>query len=436
MDALFADDANMEPYWWEAAPRPALPEAEVPAAVDVAVVGAGFTGLSAALTLARAGRSVALFDAEHAGWGCSTRAGGQIGTKLRRSFAALRDDYGRERAIDLVGETTRARDFVFTLVRDEQIECSLTMCGRFVGAHRAGDYESQARDAELLRAETGAEIDMVPRAEQRRELGTDGYFGGQLIHHNASLHPALFHQGLLDRVLSAGVRVAAHTPVRAIERDKGGFTVASTRTRARAMIVVTNGYTDAAAPAFRRRVIPIGSYIIATEPIERALMDRLMPKRRVLSDTRRIVYYYRPSPDGTRILFGGRVAATETDPARSGPRLHAVMAGLFPELAEVRISHSWVGFVGYTFDSLPHIGVRDGVHYAMGYCGSGVSMAPYLGHKAALRVLGRADEARTAFDGLGFETRPFYTGVPWFLSGAVLYYSLLDRMPSGRGPRA
>jgi glycine/D-amino acid oxidase-like deaminating enzyme len=156
-------------------------------------------------------------------------------------------------------------------------------------------------------------------------------------------------------------------------------------------------------------------------------MDRLMPGQRIISDTRKVVYYYRPSPDRTRIVFGGRVSAGETDPTVSGPRLHTDLVALFPELRDTRVSHSWAGLVAFTFDTLAHTGVHGGMYYAMGYCGSGVSMAGYLGMRTGQKVLG-LKEGRTGFDGIGFRTRPFYTGKPWFLSASVAYYRWRDRL--------
>ncbi len=155
-------------------------------------------------------------------------------------------------------------------------------------------------------------------------------------------------------------------------------------------------------------------------------MRRLIPRDRMLGDTRKLVFYYRASPDRSRILFGGRVSLAETDPFATGPRLHAEMVRIFPELAASRISHSWVGFVAYTFDSLPHVGRHDGIYYAMGYCGSGVGMASYLGTRVGQQLLGLA-EGRTGFDGLAFETRPLYAGKPWFLAPSVLYYRWRDK---------
>ena len=168
--------------------------------------------------------------------------------------------------------------------------------------------------------------------------------------------------------------------------------------------------------------------MIATEALPEGLMDRLIPKNRIVSDTRKVVFYYRASPDRQRILFGGRVSHQETDPRVSGPKLHADMAAIFPELATVRISHSWCGFVAYTFDELMHLGKHDGLHYAMGYCGAGVGTSSYFGMRIGQQVLG-LKEGQTALDGLAFQTRPLYSGNPWFLAPSVAYYRLRDRLP-------
>lgn len=232
---------------------------------------------------------------------------------------------------------------------------------------------------------------------------------------------------MLDRALMAGARVIPHCAATAIRPEGNGFRVDHARgsIATRNVVVATNGYTDALTPWLRRRVIPIGSYIIATEPLPRELMAKLMPRDRVVSDTRKVVYYYRASPDGQRILFGGRVSHNETDPRVSGPRLHAELARIFPELATVRISHSWMGFVAYTFDEMMRAGVHDGIHYAMGYCGSGAGMAGYLGMRVGQQVLG-LKEGATAFDTVPFQSRPYYYGNPWFLAPSVMFYRWRD----------
>lgn len=427
---LFADDFKPTPYWWERVPRPLLAETALPAAVDVVVIGSGYTGLSAALELARGGRLTLVLDAEDAGFGCSTRNGGQISTSVKPSYAELARRHGPETAFRIIKEGQNSLAWVAAFVAREKIDCDFRVVGRFHAAHNPAQYDRLAR--RLATQPKGLEVEahMVSREEQRRELGSDAYFGGAVYSRQASIDPARFHQGMLERVLQAGARVIPRCPAVSIERVAGGFRVATARgsIAARNVVAATNGYTGRLIPWLQRRVIPIGSYIIATEPIPRDTMARLMPRDRIVSDTRKVVYYYRASPDGERILFGGRVSHNETDPLVSGPLLHAAMTAIFPELATTRISHSWCGFVAYSFDELMHIGERDGLHYAMGYCGSGVGMAGYLGMRLGQQVLGLREGA-TAFDALPFPTRPFYRGNPWFLAPAILYYRWRDRQP-------
>jgi glycine/D-amino acid oxidase-like deaminating enzyme len=429
MDGLFTPDFKTTPYWWDHVPRPALPDARPPAKADVVVIGSGYTGLAAALQTARGGRHTVVLDAEDAGWGCSTRNGGQISTSVKPAFDELSRRHGKERAFGILKEGRNSLAWVADFVAAEKIDCGFRVTGRYHAAHSPGQYEALARRLEAQPKGLEIEAQMIPRAEQRRELGTDAYFGGVVYTRHAAVDPARLHQGMLDRAIQAGASVIPHCPAAAIRRDGAGFMIDTPKgtLAARDVVVATNGYTGSFAPWLRRRVIPIGSYIIATEPLAPEVMARLMPMKRIVSDTRRVVYYYRPSPDGRRILFGGRVSVGETDPRISGPRLHAELARLFPELANTRISHSWLGFVAYTFDELMHVGRHEGLHYAMGYCGSGVGMAGYLGTRLGQQVLG-LKEGATAFDGLGFQTRPFYSGNPWFLAPSIAYYRWRDRL--------
>lgn len=426
---VFAEDFKTTPYWWERSPRPELGQPELPRNVDVAVVGSGYTGLHAALQTARGGRSTLVLDAEDAGFGCSTRNGGQISTSVKPDLALLAKRHGPKQARAIIEDGREALKWIGQFVTEEGIACDFEVVGRFHAAHNEPAFRRlvAALGTEPAGLETGGRI--VPRTEQRGELGTDAYHGGVVYPRHASLDPGRYHQGLLERVLAAGATIAAHCPVTKIERSGAGFRLATPRgvVTARDVVIATNGYTGAVTPWQRRRVIPIGSYIIATEAIPAELMDRLFPTNRVVSDTRKVVYYYRVSPDRRRILFGGRVSPRESDPRVSGPLLRAEMVRLFPELAEVRISHSWMGFVAYTFDSMAHAGLHDGMHYAMGYCGSGVSMASYLGMRTGQKVLG-FPEGKTGFDGARFQTRPFYTGNPWFLAASVSYYRWKDSL--------
>ncbi len=425
---LFGANLKLTPYWWDTLPRRPLPPSALPPSADVVVIGSGYTGLSAALQLARGGRATVILDAEDPGWGCSTRNGGQISSSIKPDYAELTRRHGPGTAAGIIREGQSSLAWVADFVAAESIACDFRVAGRFHAAHAAPRYEALARRLSAQPKELSMEWHMVPRTEQRRELGSDAYFGGVLFPRHASLNPALFHAGLLDRVAASGARIVPNCAASAIHKDADSLIVETARGRitARNVVAATNGYTGALTSWLRRRVIPIGSYIITTEPIPRELMDRLMPKGRIVSDTRKVVYYYRASPDGQRILFGGRVSHNETDPRRSGPRLHSEMTRIFPELANIQISHSWAGFVAYTFDELMHIGVHEGVHYAMGYCGSGVGMAGYLGMRLGQQVLGRP-EGKTAFDGLPFPTRPFYTGNPWFLAPSIMYYRWADR---------
>lgn len=424
------ENCKLAPYWWDDVPRPVLPDPALPTRVDVAVIGAGYTGLHAALQTARGGRSTIVFDAEEAGWGCSTRNGGQISTSIKPSFDQLARRHGSQRAFDILKEGQQSLAWIGEFVRLEGIDCDFAQVGRFHAAHNAAQYDALA--TRVASQPKGLEVDafMVPRAQQRAELGSDAYWGGVVYTRHCSVHPARYHQGLLERVLLAGARLAPRCPVQGIDKQGALFRLDTPRGQvlARDVVVATNGYTGGLTPWLQRRVIPIGSYMIATEVLPVGWMDRLIPNNRIVSDTRKVVYYYRASPDRRRVLFGGRVSHQETDPRVSGPKLHADMVRLFPELRTTRISHSWCGFVAYTFDELMHLGKHDGMHFAMGYCGAGVGTASYFGMRIGQQVLG-LKEGRTALDGLPFPTRPFYSGNPWFLGPSVAYYRWRDSRP-------
>ncbi|MEM9783782.1 MAG: FAD-binding oxidoreductase [Pseudomonadota bacterium] len=435
-DSLFADDFKAAPYWHDGVPpAPAVPR-KLPASADVVVVGSGYTGLHAAIQTTRGGRSTVVLEAGEPGAGCSTRNGGQISTSIKPSFETLARRFGPERARRIRAEGPAALDWIEDFVAAEGIDCGFRRAGRFYAAHTPRHYEDLARKAERGMREEAIEAHAVPQADQKTELGSDFYAGGVVFPRFATLHPARYHHGLLRTALASGVQVVPRCAALSVERDGDGVTVDTVlgKVRARDVVVATNGYTGQLVPWLRRRVIPIGSYMIATEPLPRAIMDRLFPTGRMACDTRRVVYYYGPSPDRSRVVFGGRVSSGETDVRVSGPRLHAEMTRIFPELAQARISHAWSGFVAYTFDEMAHCGVHDGIHYAMGYCGSGVSMASYLGMRTGQRVLGLA-EGRTGFDDLPFDTRPLYTGRPWFLPAAVAWYRWRDTIECARAAR-
>lgn len=428
--SLFTADARFDALWRDEVLPPALPDIAPAAQVDVAIVGSGYTGLNAALVTARGGRSTLVFDAEEAGYGCSTRNGGQISTSVKPSYAALARRHGPGRAFAIVKEGQQSLAWMKEFMRKEALDCDFRVVGRFHAAHNETQFKALVTRVEQQPKGLEVEAHVVPRAEQHTEIDTDLYFGGAVYAQHASVHPARYHAALLARVREAGAQVVARCPVTAITRESALFRVTTPRgvTLARDVVIATNGYTGTLTPWLRRRVIPIGSYVIATEPMPVETVARLIPRDRIVSDTRKVVFYYRTSTDRRRIVFGGRVSLDETDPRVSGPLLHADLVAIFPALRDVRISHSWCGTVAYTFDELMHVGTHDGMRYAMGYCGAGVGMASYLGMRVGQQVLGQ-DDGRTAFDGLPFPTRPFYSGNPWFLAPSIRYFRWRDRMP-------
>ncbi|WP_072397519.1 FAD-binding oxidoreductase [Hyphomicrobium sp. CS1GBMeth3] len=397
------------PYWWDAAPREhAAPP--VPPNADVVIIGSGFTGLSAALTLLRHGRSVVVLERGVPGYGASTRNGGQIGSGNQKfRVKRLIELRGRKKAEAMLREGVRMLDYVGHLIESEGIDCHFSRCGRFRAAIRPEHYEAMARDMEDLRQVAGIESFMVPRAEQHSEIGSDVFYGGSVLPSDASVHPGLYHAGLVRRIEELGGAVVGQAGAEGITPDGAGFSVQTPRgtVRCRNVIVATNGYTDRLVPELGRRIVPIGSGLIATAEIPEAIFSRLLPKNRAYGNTNRVFYYFRAAPGERRLIWGGRIGrvAGNTSPL-AFRHLARDLLHVFPEVGSVPVTHAWDGMIGYTYDEIPHLGrTATGVHYALGYCGTGVSRATYFGHKVALQLLGDR-EGQTAFDDLVFPAFP------------------------------
>lgn len=426
-----------EPYWWDAAPPTILPEKPVASRSDVVIVGAGYTGLAAALELARAGRSVQVFDAMRPGEGASTRNGGIASGGIRHGFKELEKRFGTERATGIEQEAKAAREDLARFIADEAIDCDFKLTGRFTGASQHSDYESLAREGERLARTLGIEAYGVPRSEQRSVLGTDFYHGGLVRHDIGGLHPAKLHAGMLRLVLAAGAQVHGLTRVEGVRADGSGYEVQTSRGAVRADHVIsgTNGYSDSSDRWLQRRLVPVRSRIIATAPISDNLMKELCPKGYMLGETRALHYYYRPSPDGTRILFGGRDGTIAGDPSWPTRSLQRALVDIFPVLEDVPVTHSWFGHVAMNRDMIPRVFSKDGVRYAAGYCGSGVVWARWAGRKAAWQILGRED-GKTALDFRPPGAVPLYQGKPWFMPAVFAWFSLQDRINHPRRPSA
>ena len=417
------------PYWLSDLALPADPTAELPRHVDFAVIGAGYTGLCAAHETASAGHSTLVLDAGGIGDGCSGRNGGQAAYSVKPTLDQLTARHGAQTAMGICREGFAALENLRDLAGQEKLDFDWRPVGAFYGAHTARQFDSLLREAEHQTTGLEQRLSVLRRADQRQEIATDFYHGGLVYHDDAAVHPARLLLALLNRARRAGARVIHRCPVTAMQTVADGFELQTARGvfHARRVLIATNGYTGALSPWQRRRIIPIGSYQIATEPLGLERVRALIPNGRNVGDTRRVVVYYRPSPDGQRIIFGGRAALSEKNALAVLPRMRAMLAQIFPQLKDVAISHVWVGTVAFTFDRLMHLGQRDGLFHCMGYCGQGVPMATYFGKRIGQQMLG-LKEGRTALDGLEFESRPLYSGIPWFLAPSVFVYRCLDRL--------
>jgi len=426
--SVLAEGYKNSPYWWDLTPCKKFKEIELPKETEVLVIGSGYTGLCSAIQTSRNGLDTLVLDAKEVGWGCSTRNGGQVSTSIKPSYKELSRKYGNKKALELLKEGENALKWIGNFIKEEKINCDFRRVGRFYGAHSPSQFKNFEKKIKQEPEDLKADVRIVSKSEQHEEIGTDYYYGGIVHPHHASLDPAKFHQGLLECALESGVKIKDNCTVKKIEKKGSIFqiTTESGLVEAREVVVATSGYTERVTPWHRRRVIPIGSYIISTEILDESLIDQLIPRDKVITDTRKLVVYYRASPDRKRILFGGRVSLNETDPDKCVEPLHKKLVQIFPQLKSTKVSHSWMGFVGFTFDHMPHTGSQGGIHYSMGYCGSGISLASYFGTKLGQRIAG-IEEGKTVLTEVKFQTRPLYSGNPWFLGPSILYYQLIDQ---------
>ena len=431
MSALFAESFQEKPFWWEAADPRQNPSSELPDVVDVTVIGSGYSGLSVALELARAGTEVCVLDTQAIGYGASTRNGGMLSTEPKfESLEALTARFGENLARRVLEDGRDTFVNLKEVIEREGIDCHLERNGRFVGAHCPAAYKDLEKKARQYETEGLEGFELIPRERQHEVIGESNYYYGGLHEPSGgSLHPGLYHQGLVKACSGHGVHLCGATRADAIVRESEGFVVRTNRgvIKSREVVLGTNGYTGTLSPWQRQRLIPIGSYIIATEEIGEERVESMFRGFCTMSNTQRVLFYYRPSPDHRRVLFGGRASFAVTAAATAAPRLHDYLCRVYPALRDVPITHAWTGNVAFTFDYLPHMGMYEGVHYCMGCNGAGVAMMSYLGRQIALKILGRTNRA-CAFEAIPFRSRPLYQGNPWFLPLIGNWYRLRDWM--------
>jgi glycine/D-amino acid oxidase-like deaminating enzyme len=420
---LFHSDFQPRPYWWDAWEPVAGEPADLPRQADVAIVGGGYAGLACALELARQGIESVVLEAQAPGWGASTRNGGLVssGASVGRRYAG-KDDPAR--LARLRADAGEAFGLVERLIAEENIACEWTKSGGYVAAWCRAHFDALQAKAEALNGD--AQACVVPRARQREEIGSDYYHGGMVVPRAAHLHPAKYFKGLLEACRRRGVTVCAQAPVRQLSRNGAGWTVETSRGTLSAgeTVVATNGYTGDATPDLKRRVIPVGSYIIATEPLAEDVAKGLMPNDRTVYDTRRVLTYYRMTDNGRRLIFGGRARFGDFDPVETAPVLYRQMTDRFPQLEGVKITHAWTGSLAFTFDEVPHMGKREGLHFALGCNGSGIAMMTFLGTQVARKLAGA--NVPCAFDSPDFPGHWAYRGNPWFVPWFGRYLRLRD----------
>jgi glycine/D-amino acid oxidase-like deaminating enzyme len=418
-----------ESYWLDTAPVfTGAQTGALPARVDVVVVGGGFTGLSAARTLAQKGASVAVLEAGRVVGEASGRNGGHCNTGVAQDYSSLVASLGAERARAYYLAYESALQSVVTLVEQEQIACDLRRSGKLKLAAKPQHYEGLARTCELIRREVDAEVELLSAAQVRAEVDSAEFHGGLLQRNGVQMHVGRFGVGLAEAAARRGALIYQQTTVQGWKAEAGGYRVDTSRGSLQAgqVLLATGACQHGGLGWYRRRIVPVGSFIIATEALPEALLDRMLPERRSYVTSRMIGNYFRITPDN-RLLFGGRarfaMSGGNSD-AKSGKLLQAAMARMFPQLAHVKVDYCWGGLVDMTSDRLPRAGQHGGVYHSMGYSGHGVQMSVHMGQVMAEVMDGKVEA--NPWRELNWPAIPGHFGKPWFLPMVGAYYRLQD----------
>lgn len=395
---------------------------------DVLVIGSGYTGMTAALRLSQNGAKVLVVDKEPIGSAASSRNGGLVLSGLNVGAASLFKTYGPEVGHRLFSASVLALDCVEQIVREGTIDCSFMRCGHVQAAFRPAHLEALKKEQALLAEKCRYETRLLTSEALQGELKSALYCGGLLDPGSAGIQPAKYMAGLARTAAAAGVELHSGVECLDIARQSGHFIVRTSRKTILAdeIVAATNGYTGSPLPWLQRRIVPVDSLIIATEVLPPETRASLIPRNRVISDTKRFLYYFRLSPDGKRLIFGGRPRFMHKGLIHNAERMYQDLCRVFPQLSGIGISHAWTGKVGFSRDFLPHLGKNEGLWYALGYGGHGVALATYLGDRLAAWIQGR--EEAPVFAQTRFPAFPLYNGKPWFLPIVHTTFALLDRI--------
>ncbi|AZD99226.1 NAD(P)/FAD-dependent oxidoreductase [Pseudomonas chlororaphis] len=418
-----------ESYWLDSAPAFTGAQAgALPDSVDVAIVGGGFTGLSAARALAMKGARVVVLEAGRVIGEASGRNGGQCNTGVAQDYAALSASLGAERARAYYQAYERAVQSVVALVEQEGIGCDLKRNGKLKLAAKPLHYEGLARTCELIRREVDADVELLSAEQVRSEVDSTGFHGGLLQRNGVQMHVGRFGVGLAQAAARHGALIYQDCTVKGWQGNSGGYRLDTARgsLQARQILLATGACQHGDLGWYRRRIVPVGSFVVTTEVLPQALVERLLPHQRSYVTSRTIGNYFRLTPDN-RLLFGGRARFAMSSPSsdtKSGKVLQAAMVQMFPQLAGVGIDYCWGGLVDMTSDRLPRAGERNGIYHAMGYSGHGVQMSVHMGQVMAEVMDGKA--SANPWQDLAWPAIPGHFGKPWFLPLVGAYYRFQD----------
>ncbi|MEM8686474.1 MAG: FAD-binding oxidoreductase [Pseudomonadota bacterium] len=432
--ASMIDPKSLPPSLWadtveEAPPAPPL---EGDASCDLAVVGAGFTGLSAALHAAREGASVIVLEASEPGWGASGRNGGEVLPGLKLLPEEICGLMGKELGEAFVAFAEGGPDLVFELIERYAIKCEATRAGWLRPAHTKSAEDGLKENLRQL-VERGHAAEWLEAPEAAAQLGTDTWHGAILDHRGGTVQPFGYARGLCRAALQEGVRVSGTSAVAEVKRAGDGWQVATRggQVQAGKVLLATNAYTGFHCPGLNdrlaRSIMPVSSFIVATEPLSDNLQKTILPQGQCFSDSRRFLLYGRKDAGG-RMLLGGRGLLREPKGPGDFGHIEKALRQAYPMLADVQISHRWSGRLAVTPDYLPHVHEPEpGLLMALGYTGRGVALATALGG-AMGKYAATGDERHLPLPVTPITTIPFHGARALYAGALFTWYRALDAL--------